>query len=242
MNEHKFENTLNDDSIVDNIYSLIHDNKEDVVENVELYLIYGQYYYTQYHNTQEEYNKSEYYFNKALELDSNNCYALNGLGIIHLELNSVKTLDLLNKAVMFGSNNALINLGNYYMRKKKYEEAKKNYLEAYNKGIKSSIVNLGNYYMDINNIDEAIKCYLEGIDNNISESYANLGYLYMINGDNENAKKYLVKGMELEIPECYLNMASYYRDVENNLNLSVFIIQNALLLLPNKKKLDIIYQ
>ena len=116
-----------------------------------------------------EYNVAKNYFEKALRLDNQFYFAQHHLAECYEKLNRDDLAILnYNKAQLINSqgfNNTLNNLGNIYLKLKKYDLAEKNFTDALKLNGNKKIIynNLSVLYLDILEVKKAYDCLKESI-------------------------------------------------------------------------------
>lgn len=217
------------DENVENIYSLLLQNKELLKEDPDVYCVYGEYYYKQ-----DDYEKSKYYLNKAYNLDNNNAIVLNRLGYYYLlEDNNKDAFTFLKKSADLGLSNGMNNLAIYYQKLDMDKECVECYQKAYDMGFKISITNLAIHHFNKNRYKEALECALKAkkenitfgsITNNISTERF-IESIYIAMKDKENALKYINKGLAENDPQAYLSLSQYYKYVEYDPTKAIYYFQ-----------------
>jgi len=160
----------------------------------------------------------EEFIQKYLELNNYNYIKIENHGIINHIYNLYKyDIDERNT---FKMEDSIIDLyyGVYYEIKKNYEQMKKYYLVAIEKGNVSAMNNLGFYYRDIEKDYERMKTYyLMAIENNHSGAMNNLGFYYeKIEKDYEQMKKYYIMAIEKGNKSAMYNLGLYYLEIEKD--------------------------
>ena len=111
---------------------------------------------------------------------------------------------------------------NYYgfyflFKEKNYDEVKRYYLMAIEKGSVYAIYNLGNYYRNIEkNYEEMKRYYLMAIEKGDSDAMCNLGCYYDNEKNYEEMKLYYLMAIEKGHPTAMCNLGYYYNKVEKN--------------------------
>ena len=134
-------------------------------------------------------------------------------------LSIFNSLELKEKNYNLNDSNILVFIAIYYRYvKKDYENEKKYYLMAVEKGNKTGMNNLG-YLYDIFEKDykNAKKYYLMAIENGNKLAMNNLGSLYHnVEKDYENAKKYYLMAIENGCNMAMNNLGYLYYDIEKD--------------------------
>lgn len=110
---------------------------------------------------------------------------------------TLDTIYLLQKAISVDQKNykAYYNLGNLYLRDKKYNSAILNYKLClkYNKEFAYGWYNLGNTFLELEDLSNAKKAFMRAISYNSSEPdfYYNLAYTYKKMNNKKQAQKML---------------------------------------------------
>ena len=131
--------------------------------------------------------------------------------IYHLFLNK-KIFDPLSSIELFY-------LGVYYFEiEKDYDQMKKYYLMAINKGDSNSMYNLGCYYRDVEkDYDQMKKYYLMAINKGDSNAMNNLAWYYQnVEKDYSQMKKYYLMAIDKGNSNSMNNLAWYYQNVEKD--------------------------
>jgi len=147
-----------------------------------------------------EYNEAKNYFEKALRLDNQFYFAQHHLAECYEKLNRDDLAVLnYNKAQLINSqgfNNTLNNLGNIYLKLKKYDLAEKNFTYALKLNGNKKIIynNLSVLYFDILEVKKAYDCLKESISldkNDLKILSRLISTSLYLNKDLDNYKKIL---------------------------------------------------
>jgi len=126
----------------------------------------------------------------------------------------------INERDTFKMEDSIIDLyyGVYYKIKKNYEQMKKYYLVAIEKGCCDAINNLGFYYKEIEkDYEQMKKYYLMAIEKGNMNAMNNLGVYYQnVEKDYEQMKKYYLMAIEKGNTNAMHNLGYYYRYVEKD--------------------------
>ena len=114
------------------------------------------------------------------------------------------------------------NMGNYFNKKKDYENMKKYYLMAIEKGNLSAMSNLGYYYHKINDKKNMKKYYMMAIDKGHTNSMVNLGFYYQQTGDYEKMKKYFLMAIEKKNVIGMFKLGKFYKEIGDVNNMIQF--------------------
>ncbi|RXJ83031.1 tetratricopeptide repeat protein, partial [Arcobacter sp. CECT 8985] len=107
------------------------------------------------------------------------------------------------------------NLGVYYYKNFKYDEAYKWFMKSYKTGDLNSLLSIGLMYIDEKKYDEAIKTFKKVGKLGEPRGYRSLGFLFIKNKDVKNDKegiKYLKKCYEMGYGLCAGGLGAYYEE------------------------------
>ena len=110
-------------------------------------------------------------------------------------------------------------VGIYYKKvNKDYDQMKKYYLMAIEKGNSKAMNNLGSYYKNIEkDYDQMKKYYLMAIEKRNFTAMNNLGLFYKnIEKDYDQMKKYYIMAIEKGDPSVMNNLGVYYKNIEKD--------------------------
>lgn len=134
---------------------------------------------------QNNFDQAEFYYNKILEIDSNQFETIFYLGTLYAQTKKFdKAVELLKKGIQINPNIADLynNLGLIYREKKEFEESIEYFKKAVkvNDGFAIAFSNLALVYKDLKNFKESEKNFLIAIEktSNNLDFYNNLGVLY----------------------------------------------------------------
>jgi len=165
------------------------------------------------------YDKAIEYYEKAIELKSDDEVYYN-MGYVYCNKgNYDKAIECYEKAIELkpDKNEAYNNMGNAYYNKGNYDKA----IECYEKAIElkpdkdKAYYNMGNAYYNKGNYDKAIECYEKAIElKPDDEAYYNMGNAYENKGDYDKAIECYEKAIELKPDknEAYNNMGFAYEN------------------------------
>ncbi|RXK00867.1 hypothetical protein CRU98_00010 [Arcobacter sp. CECT 8986] len=168
-------------------------------------------YYTRQGNFDEAIN----YFNKGKEKGSIESYAQLGslyLSFLHDNKKAVKNFKIAANA---GHGKAAHNLGVYYYRNFKYDEAYKWFIKSYETGDLNSLISIGLMYIDQKKYDEAIDTFKKVGKLGEPRGYYELGTFYQLNKDmkdKEKGIKYYKKCYEMGYGKCASAIGEYYEE------------------------------
>lgn len=172
----------------------------------EAYFMRGIIYRSDYDDTgrQESWDRSVSSFQTTVEQDPNYYSAYVAMGVMHDEKGSDLALEYYNSALEIfpESTEALYNIGMYYQKRGKLEEAIMSYKTVseidstwadpyYNQGYIHLIISEGNLDSAIFYLTKATE-----LDPFYYQAYNNLGLAYENKGDIKNAKKFYTKAIE----------------------------------------------
>src|SRR3989304_5436421 len=107
----------------------------------------------------------------------------------------------------------------YQYAKKDYEQMKKYYLMAIDKGVYEAMFNLGSYYATEEEYKLMKKYYLMAIDKGDSNAMYILGYYYEhidLEKDYEQMKKYYLMAIDKGVYEAMFNLGYYYEHIKKD--------------------------
>ena len=155
--------------------------------------------------SQNDFDKANECFSKAVEFDSSYSPSWNNLGYIaNYQRNFDKAVEYCYKAIEIDPNYAAAwnNLGYAYRYKGNFDKS----IECYKKALElepsniSAHINLGNVYDAMKNHDEAIQSYEKALQ--LTPDYANawnsLGYAYIHKGDFDKGLEYCTKALKID--------------------------------------------
>ncbi len=168
----------------------------------------------QYHQT-GNLIEAENLYQKILDIDPNNFYALHYLGVLYFQYgNHDKAIEYINKAIISHPDaHVYYNLGLVYQGKKLFNKAISSYQNALklNPEMADAYVNLSIIYKEKMQLEKAIKCLKEAlrINPNHIEAYNNLGIVLKLKGQLEKAIECYKKAIQLnpDYAEILFNLA-----------------------------------
>lgn len=115
-------------------------------------------------------------------------------------------------------------LANKYEINKDYENMKKYYLMAIDKGDSFAMFNLALYYESIDDRKNMKKYYLMAIDKGASYAMRGLAVYYEQTYDYENMKKYYLMAIDKGNSDAMLNLALYYERKDDYKNMKRYYL------------------
>jgi len=168
-----------------------------------------------YYMRQGDFKEAINYFSKGKEKGSIESYAQLGslyLSFLHNENKAVKNFKVAANA---GHGKSAHNLGVYYYKNFKYDEAYKWFMKSYETGDLNSLLSIGLMYDQQKKYTESIKIYKKVGELGEPEGYRSLGILFIKNKDVKNDKegiKYLKKCYEMGYGLCAAGLGTYYEE------------------------------
>ncbi|RXJ91318.1 hypothetical protein CRV00_13915 [Malaciobacter molluscorum] len=159
------------------------------------------------------------YFNKGKEKGSIESYAQLGSlysSFLHDYKKAVKNYKVAANA---GHGKAAHNLGVYYYKNFKYDEAYKWFMKSYETGDLNSLLSIGLMYEDQKKYDEAIDTFKKVGELGEPEGYRSLGIFFIKNKDRRKDKegiKYLKKCYEMGYGLCAGGIGTYYEEYKKD--------------------------
>lgn len=198
--------------------SLLKDNSEDYLENIDLSYDIGDYYFEN-----EEYTKALKKYKKALET----CI----IGSINYQEQSEDFLAL-EQLLRKQAYNSALNYGNILIKSSKFEEALEYFMEALDLNTGDEIIysRIGKCFYKLNQADKAIK-YLEksiAINSDYPDSYRTLGNIFTDKQDYRKAINYFEIYTDLDDKNAYVyNMLGYLHHKTQDIKKSLLYFQIA---------------
>ncbi|PHO16809.1 hypothetical protein CPU12_13730, partial [Malaciobacter molluscorum LMG 25693] len=168
-----------------------------------------------YYARQGNFDEAINYFNKGKEKGSIESYAQLGSlysSFLHDYKKAVKNYKVAANA---GHGKAAHNLGVYYYKNFKYDEAYKWFMKSYETGDLNSLLSIGLMYIDQKKYNEAIETFKKVGELGEPRGYYELGTFYQLNKDmqdKEKGIKYYKKCYEMEYGLCAAAIGEYYEE------------------------------